>query len=408
MNLLYNIAIYLYSFAIKIAALFNKKANLWVRGRKNLFKDIKTKIKSGEQLIWFHASSLGEFEQGRPVMEEIKKKFPEKKILLTFFSPSGYEIRKNYEGADYIFYLPADTKRNASEFIRLVKPEMVFFIKYEFWFNYIDSLFKNNIPMYFFSVIFRKEQHFFKWYGGWFRKKLRKINWFFVQNNDSLKLLKNINIDNTSVCGDTRFDRVFEVTRNRKSFPLIEKFCEANNIILAGSTWPADEEILSQYIKASGHDVKFIIAPHETDLEHIESLIKKLNLPTLKYSEISETTVFDKKVLIIDCVGILLHLYQYASFAYIGGGFGKSIHNILEAATFGKPVIFGPNYGKFQEAIDLINIGGAFTINNYNDFKGIADKLLLDDQYLNARSKVCSDYVKSNLGATEIILNKIF
>lgn len=408
MSFFYNIAIYLYTFAIKIASLFNKKAKLWVNGRKNLFLNINSKINQKERIIWFHASSLGEFEQGRPVMEKIKKTFPHYKILLTFFSPSGYEIRKNYEGADYIFYLPSDTKKNANLFVNIVKPEMVFFIKYEFWYNYIDCLKKSNIPVYFFSVIFRKEQHFFKWYGGWFRKKLQKINWLFVQNNISLELLKNICITDASICGDTRFDRVFEVTQNRKEFPLIEQFCDKHKVILAGSSWPADEDILIEYINSSPPEIKFIIAPHEVHKEHIESIIQKLNTPFLKYSEISETAIIGKKLLIIDCIGILLHLYQYTSFAYIGGGFGKSIHNILEAATFGKPVVFGPNFRKFQEAVDLIEIGGAFAIKDYSDFKCIANRLMTDSYFLETSSNKCSDYVKNNIGATDIILNKIF
>jgi 3-deoxy-D-manno-octulosonic-acid transferase len=408
MNLLYNIAIYLYLTAINVASLFNKKAKLWRNGRKKQFELLRSKIKPEDRIFWFHASSLGEFEQGRPVMEKVKKEFPQIKILLTFFSPSGYEIRKNYEVADYVFYMPIDTKKNAVKFIDVVKPEMAFFIKYEFWFNYIDCLFKKNIPVYFFSVIFRKDQHFFKWYGSWFRQNLKKINWFFVQNIDSIDLLKRIQVDNVSLCGDTRFDRVFEVTQNKKSFPLIEKFCGGNKIVLAGSSWPADEEILAEYIKTSDPDVKFIIAPHEIHKEHLESIIQKLKVPFIKYSKISNENIPDKKVLIVDCIGILLHLYQYASFAYIGGGFGKSIHNILEAATFGKPVIFGPNFNKFQEAKDLVRLGGAFKIQNYDDFKIISDKLLSNKNYLNERSFVCANYVKENTGATKIIFNKIF
>ena len=407
MNLLYNIAIYLYLAAINVASLFNKKAKRWINGRKNQFELLKPKIKQEDRIFWFHASSLGEFEQGRPVMEKVKKEFPQIKILLTFFSPSGYEIRKNYEVADYVFYMPIDTKKNAVKFIDVVKPEMVFFIKYEFWFNYIDCLFKKNIPVYFFSVIFRKDQYFFKWYGSWFRQKLKKINWFFVQNIDSIDLLKSIQIDNVSLCGDTRFDRVFEVTQNKKSFPLIEKFCGKSKIVLAGSSWPADEDILAEYSKTSDPEVKFIIAPHEIDKEHIESIIQKLKAPFIKYSEISGDNITDKKVLIVDCIGILLHLYQYASFAYVGGGFGKSIHNILEAATFGKPVIFGPNFNKFQEAKDLIKLGGAFKIRNYDDLRTISDKFLSNETYLNERSIICSNYVKENTGATKIIFNKI-
>lgn len=408
MRILYNIAVFLYTSAIYIASLFNDKANLWVKGRKKIFENLRSAIKPGEKIFWFHASSLGEFEQGRPVMEEIKRTQPEVKILLSFFSPSGYEIRKNYEGADYIFYLPADTKKNSQKFLDIVKPEMVFFIKYEFWFNYIDCISRKNIPLFFFSVIFRKDQHFFRWYGSWFRKQLKKLNWIFVQDIASEELLKSINITNISICGDTRFDRVAEVAKNKKEFPLIKSFCGEDKIILAGSSWPADEDILTKFINDSGTGIKFIIAPHEIHKEHIESIMQKLKVQSVLYSELSHENLIDKKVLIIDCIGILLHLYQYSSFAYIGGGFGKSIHNILEAATFGKPVIFGPNFGKFREARDLIANGGAFCIKNEEDFKIISNKLLYDNSFSYVASSVCSAYVSENIGATKIITRKIF
>jgi len=407
MFFLYNISIFLYSGAVKIASLFNDKARKWVDGRKNWQVLLQQAINKEARYVWFHASSLGEFEQGRPVIEEFRSKYPQYKILLTFFSPSGYEVRKNYTGADYVCYLPADTRRNARKFIDTVDPAMVFFIKYEFWFNYIEAIHKKNIPLFFFSVKFRPGQHFFKWYGGWFRSMLRKINWIFVQDESSEKLLKNAGILNASVSGDTRFDRVLSVSLQKKSFPLFAQFAENAEIMVAGSTWPPDEEMLVELINKFSGKLKFIIAPHEIHPERIRSFQQRIQVASVKFSEANEQNIKSAGVLIIDSIGILLHIYQYARFAYIGGGFGKNIHNILEAATFGVPVIFGPNYHKFQEAIDLIQLGGAFPVSDYKEFECIIDKLIIDNPYQEKCSAICRDFVLNSAGATPMIMEKV-
>jgi len=388
-------------------SLFNNKAKKWIDGRKNIFSNIKNEVPQNSKIIWVHASSLGEFEQGRTLIEKIKDNYPQYKILLTFFSPSGYDVRKNYESADYIYYLPIDTPLNAKKFVEIVKPEMVFFIKYEYWYNYLKELNKLKTPVYYISTIFRNNQYFFKWYGKWFLAQLKKINKFFVQDINSQEILKKAGITNSIICGDTRFDRVFYVTQNKKSFPLIEKFCDGKKVILAGSSWPPDENILAEYIKSADPSVKFIITPHIVDDAHINEIQQKIG-KSLLYSQLTNDSDFNSKILIIDYIGILLHLYQYATIAYIGGGFGKSIHNILEAATFGKPVVFGPHYQKFKEADDLIKLGGGFSINNIDQFTKIANKLLYNPEFLEKTSEICSSYVQNNIGGTEIIIKDIF
>lgn len=408
LQIVYNISIRLYLLAIYIAAAFNSKARLWIKGRRNILKKIGESINIEDRIIWFHAASLGEFEQGRPVIEEIKKRQPEYKILLTFFSPSGYEIRKNYEGADYIFYLPMDTPRNAWNFVRIVEPEIVFFIKYEFWFNYIRFLGMNDIPVYFISVIFRRNQHFFKRWGFWFRKRLKNITWFFVQNKGSFELLDSIDIQNKSLSSDTRIDRVWAVSQMRKPFPLVETFAQSQPVLLTGSSWPPDEDLLIKFINQNPGRYRYIIAPHEIHPERIDDFAGKVNAKCLKYSEANEENIEKAEVLFIDSIGILLHLYQYSKAAYIGGGFGKNIHNILEAATFGKPVLFGPNYHKFQEAHDLLELGGAFCIHDFEEFSRKATELLNDESTYRKASDICSSYVERKRGATEQILKKVF
>lgn len=406
--LLYTLSLYLYRAAILLASPFNKKAQQWTRGRKGLFKRLKEALHDESHLIWFHAASLGEFEQGRPLMEAIKQRHPEYKILLTFFSPSGYEVRKNYSGADYIFYLPLDTPRNARKFVEIAHPEMVFFIKYEFWFNTIHYLNQKEIPLYYVSAIFRSNQHFFKHYGGWFRKQLKKINWFFVQNESSAALLKSIGIARVSICGDTRFDRVWSVAQDRRAFPEVASFAEGQPVLLAGSTWPPDEELLIQLLNDHPGKFRCIIAPHEIDHQRMDAFAQKVNATCIKYSEIQTKDPASASVLFIDNIGILLHLYQYAHIAYIGGGFGKNIHNILEAATFAKPVVFGPNYHKFQEAKDLLALGGAFCVHDYAETNTIIMKLMDDSGFYRNSAETCSRYVQQNLGGTDHILSKVF
>lgn len=402
----YNIAIFTYYFLIKLASLFNPKAKLWIDGRKGIFDKMASQIKTGEDIAWFHAASLGEFEQGRPVMEAFRKKYPAYKILLTFFSPSGFEIRKNYEGADYIFYLPMDTPRQAKRFIRHANPKMVVFIKYEFWFNYIRILHGKGIPVFIVSAIFRKEQHFFKGYGGWFRNMLRKFSYFFVQNQESYDLLRSIGISSVVISGDTRFDRVQEIAGNKKSFPLIEQFVAGYRVLLAGSSWPPDEDILRRI--PDNPELKIIIAPHEIHEDHIAAIENKLGKEkTLRYSKANEGNILQAKILIIDGMGFLSSLYQYCEVAYIGGGFGKAIHNILEAVTFGKPVIFGPAHEKFKEAVDLIKLGGAFAVNGEKEFIEIFDRLLQDHTFYRNASEICKGYVEENCGATKLIIDML-
>jgi 3-deoxy-D-manno-octulosonic-acid transferase len=406
MSALYNFAIFIYHFLIKISSLFNDKAKLWVQGRKNLLTRISQEVNYKDEIIWFHAASLGEFEQGRPVMEAFRKKYPSFKILLTFFSPSGYEIRKNFEGADYVFYLPIDTPGNAKQFIQLVNPKIAVFIKYEFWYNYIQILQGKKIPVFIISAIFRKEQHFFKWYGSWFRKMLSRFSYFFVQNQESFGLLRSIGIDKVLISGDTRFDRVQDIARNKKSFPLIEKFAVGHKVLLAGSSWPTDEAIIQKLPENLA--LKIIIAPHEIHEEHIAAIENRFGKnKTLRNSKADEASIVKAEILIIDGMGFLSSLYQYCDIAYIGGGFGKAIHNILEAVTFGKPVIFGPTYHKFKEAVDLIELGGAFTIKNEHEFIEVFNSLLKDPTFYLETSKICREYVEKNCGATASILDKV-
>jgi len=349
MNFLYNLSISLYSILTRLSAPFNIKAKQISEGRAQTFARIKEKMKPDKPIIWVHCASLGEFEQGRPLIEAIRKQHPKYQIFLSFFSPSGYEIRKNYDLAETIIYLPADTKSNAKKLIDLVRPEIVFFVKYEFWFHYISELKKRNIPLYLVSAIFRENQMFFKntLVGKWYRKMLPNFEHFFVQDNQSIQLLATIGITQVTKAGDTRFDRVAKIARNGKSILLVEKFKGNSQLVVAGSTWKPDEELLVDYIH-SHPDTKFIIAPHETKRGNVERLINLLKTTVICYTEASDETVMNRQVLIVDTIGILSSIYKYADLAYIGGGFGVGIHNTLEAAIFGMPILFGPNYLKFN------------------------------------------------------------
>jgi len=419
----YNIFIILFKTGAHIAALFNAKAKKWIYGRNRIWQTLESEVGNQEsKVIWIHCASLGEFEQGRPVIEKLRAQAPRYKILLTFFSPSGYEIRKNYPGADWVFYLPMDGQQNAKRFLKIINPSLVVFVKYEFWYYYLKSIKQNNIPLLLISALFRENSVFFKWYGGLQRKMLSFFDHLFVQNETSKKLLDNIGLsDNSSVCGDTRFDRVIEIAEGFTAIPGIEKFIGNSKTIVAGSTWPGDEEALQKTLKAiNDPSLKLIVAPHEINKEHTAQ-VQKLFPGSILYSQLiaddqqpvsgpsssSGQQPATSNTLIIDNIGMLSRLYNYATITYIGGGFGKGIHNTLEAAVYGKPVLFGPAYHKFNEAIDLVSNGGAISINNAEDCISAIQKLIRDDSAYIRSSEKSKDYVYSNKGATEKIMNYI-
>ena len=406
MKVLYNIGIEIFSFLAHLLSPFNSKVSLWVKGHKDWVGKIAGKIKPGDSTVWIHCASLGEFEQGRPVIEAIKGERPDLKIILTFFSPSGFEVRKNYSEVDCVSYLPADTLRNAEKFIGLVRPVFVIFVKYEFWNNYISVLYRNRIPLYLISAIFRPEQHFFKWYGSFFRMILKKFKWIFVQDQQSFNLLSGIGINNISLAGDTRFDRVVKITGTARDITPLEQFRGKEKLFLAGSSWKQDEEIIAQYINSFPGRMKWVFAPHEIDEQNIERLEKLFKVGCIRFSEFKEASE-DMRVMIIDNIGMLSSAYRYAHIASIGGGFGKGIHNILEPACWGIPVLFGPNHEKFREAVELIKAGGAQAFTTYDDFKRILDGWLTDSNLYSASAKAAGNYVKGNTGATEIIFNEI-
>ena len=409
MILLYNFSIFIYSLLIKLATPFNVKASQINKGRQLLFKELPFKINHQRPVIWIHCASLGEFEQGRPLIEAIKKDHPNYQIFLTFFSPSGYEIRKNYDLADYIYYLPSDTRSNARRLIKLVNPEKVFFVKYEFWFHYIKELGKKNIPVYLVSAIFRENQLFFKnspW-ARWYRKMLFGFNHFFVQDEQSVKLLSRLGINKVTKAGDTRFDRVAGIAKNGKNLPLIEQFKENHQLVVAGSSWKPDEELLAEFIHLNP-STKFIIAPHETKRGNIDRLINLLKTSVICYTEATLETVKDKQVIIVDTIGILSSIYRYADIAYIGGGFGVGIHNTLEAAIFGMPILFGPNYLKFNEATSMVKLKVAYPIENSDELNNTLSTLLADTGKRSDIAEKCMSYTKQNLGATQTIMNIVF
>ena len=399
----YNIAIYCYGLALRLAAPFNNRARLWVDGRKNEPNWSKLNLKSGKR-IWFHCASLGEFEQARPLIERLRNERKEDTIILTFFSPSGFEIRKNYEGADLVAYLPLDTPENAGTFIARLKPDLVFFVKYEFWFNYLNQLKNQNIPVILFSAVFRPNQVFFKWYGGLFRQILKTFSHIFVQNNSSKVLLENIGIK-ASVANDTRFDRVYQIAQSRKSFPLVELFKSNAKIFIAGSTWQRDEELLIKLINENIlPDYKFIIAPHNINPARVDEIINELKPAAVRFSALSAENVVTSKVIVVDNIGNLASLYTYADIAYIGGGFNASVHNILEAAINNIPVLFGPHHQKSEEAKELVALQLAFTISDYD---GLNEKIryavshLVTDSLYKLKVK---DYMQAHLGGSETVL----
>ena len=403
MLLLYNIGLRLYFIIVYLASLFNKKAGLWIKGRKN------NEFIRIPGCFWFHCASLGEFEQGRPVLERLKELYPANKIIITFFSSSGYEGRKNTPLADAVYYLPLDTGKNARNFIDAIQPQLAVFTKYEYWYHFYNELNRRDIPLYIISGIFRPGQVFFKWYGNLHRKMLTFVNWFFVQDVQSKQLLEKIGVDKVSVSGDTRFDRVWVNAQQPKDIPVIAEFKNAQKVFIAGSTWPPDEHLIAGLI--SRHpDWKFIIAPHEINEEKIKSLLGLLPEDSvMRFSRFpsSNSPVSAYQTFIIDNIGMLSSLYQYGDIAYVGGGFGAGIHNTLEAAAFGLPVIFGPNYSKFKEANDLIALQAGFTVKDEADLQAIAGSLINDEQLRSLAGEKAGNYVERNIGATETIINHI-
>lgn len=448
---MYNIAIYIYLIGVAIGSLFNKKIKKMWRGEREAVDLLKEKVDPTAKYVWFHAASLGEFEQGRPLIEQLKATHPEYKILLTFFSPSGYEVRKNYEGADIVCYLPLDTIRNARRFLRAVHPVMAFFIKYEFWYNYLHILRHRGVPVYSVSSIFRPGQVFFKWYGRNYAKVLHCITHFFVQNEVSLQLLKGIGIDEATVVGDTRFDRVLQIKEQAKELPIVEAFkgingkgdackddlsedackgalaedackedlsedackgdlsengCKGCKVFVAGSSWQPDEDIFIRFFN-DHPDWKLIIAPHVIGEDHLAYILDKLQMKAVRYTQATEQSAAEARCLIIDCFGLLSTIYRYGEIAYVGGGFGVGIHNVPEAAVWGVPVLFGPNNKRFQEAQDLLACKGSFEVTDYDSFNTIISRLISDDKFRHQCGEASANYVKSRSGATDIIMKSV-
>lgn len=404
----YNLLLILAAQVVKILALFSPKMKLFVNGRKTVFQTLRNNIKPEDKTIWFHAASLGEYEQGLPVMEKMKAEFPDHKIVLSFFSPSGYEVRKNNTVADLTVYLPLDTQSNAKQWLKTVHPEWVFFIKYEYWPNYLNELRKAQIKTYLISGIFREKQAFFKWYGGFYRKALKTFDFFFVQNESSKKLLQSIGYQNVKISGDTRFDRVVSILDRDNTLNFIEQFKNNTPTIVIGSSWPKDEHLLVNYINESHRDVKFIIAPHNIKTEQIAHLQSQLSKPSVLFSEKEHQKLSDFQVFIIDTIGILTKIYRYADIAYVGGGFGHpGVHNILEPATFGIPIVIGPHYSHFAEATALVHLEGCVSISNENELHDAFDHLIANDDIRHEKGHICGTFVQMNKGATEIILKHL-
>ncbi len=401
MNFTYRVFVAFIRLVLPVIALFNKKIKLFVKGRKETLSKIQSL--KGQETIWFHVASLGEFEQARPIIEEVKKEHPKYKILITFFSPSGYEIRKNYALADVVCYLPLDSKSNAEQFVRIVNPKLAIFVKYEFWPNFLFALQKQNCKTILVSGIFRENQIFFEWYGKLMRKALMTFDHFFVQNSESKELLKSLAFGNVTISGDTRFDRVAKILHQKTSLGFVEKFKEDQQTVVAGSTWKEDENILVPFINKS-QNTKFIIAPHNINKKSVLALKDRISKSVILYSEMEGKLIDEYEVLIVDTIGLLTKVYAYADMAYVGGGFKTGLHNILEPATFGIPIVIGDKFDKFQEAIDLVKLGGCFSISNAKGMDTIFDKILNDVAFRELSGKIAGDYIQENRGATEKII----
>ena len=407
---MYNIIIYIYLLGVAIASRWDGKIRKMWRGERDAFDVLREKVDPNARYLWFHAASLGEFEQGRPIMERLRKTHPEYKILLTFFSPSGYEVRKNYEGADIICYLPLDTPLNVRRFFHIIRPEMAFFIKYEFWWNYMTYMKKHDIPVYSVSSIFRPQQVFFRWYGYSYRRVLNCITKFFVQNERSRELLATLGINNVEITGDTRFDRVLEIkqTASEKAadMPIVDAFAKGHKVFVAGSSWPPDEDIFIRYFNEH-KDWRIVIAPHVIGEDHLQQILSKLKRSAVRYTKTSLEEAAKADCLIIDCFGLLSSIYSCAKVTYVGGGFGVGIHNVLEAAVWNVPVIFGPNNKRFQEAQELLAVRGGMEIGSYEDFSQLMQRFDADSQYLQTASDAAGGYVKTKSGAADKVLREV-
>lgn len=407
---MYNIIIYIYLLGVAIASRWNEKIRKMWRGEREAFSVLRENVDKEARYLWFHAASLGEFEQGRPIMERLRRNHPEYKILLTFFSPSGYEVRKNYEGADIVCYLPLDTPLNVRRFFKCIKPEMAFFIKYEFWWNYMTYMKRNNIPVYSVSSIFRPQQVFFRWYGHSYRRVLNCITKFFVQNERSRELLATLGLDNVEITGDTRFDRVLEIkqaaTQKAADMPIVDAFAKGYKVFVAGSSWPPDEDIFIKYFNIHT-DWRIVIAPHVIGEEHLQQILSKLNRTAVRYTKTTPEEAAKADCLIIDCFGLLSSIYSCAKVTYVGGGFGVGIHNVLEAAVWNVPVVFGPNNKRFQEAQELLAAKGGMEISCYDDFEKLMNRFDNDAGYLKSSADAAGEYVKTKSGAADKVLRGV-
>ncbi|WP_298502260.1 glycosyltransferase N-terminal domain-containing protein [uncultured Maribacter sp.] len=407
MYFFYNTIISVAAILLRVIALFSPKISLFVKGRKDVFSALRKNISALDKTIWIHVASLGEFEQGLPVIEKLKSIYPKYKILITFFSPSGYEVKKNTTAGDIVTYLPLDTKKNVLQFLNTVQPELAIFVKYEVWPNYLRELQKRKIPTILLSAIFKKEHIYFKTYGGFMRKTLSKFTHIFVQNDTSKELLDTINYENVSISGDTRFDRVAEILRRDNSLDFISNFKGASKCFITGSSWPEDEAIITPYINQCSRNVKYIIAPHNIKADHILALKTSINKAVICYSEIQNKNIADYDVLIIDTIGLLTKIYSYAEITYVGGGFSTGLHNTLEPAVFGVPVIIGPNFSGFKEAEDLVKLKGVLPVSSTSEFEKLMNKFLEDSDFLKTTSTINKNYVQNNTGASIQILDYI-
>jgi 3-deoxy-D-manno-octulosonic-acid transferase len=405
---LYSIAIFLYGIAIRMASPFSEKARLWIKGRKDWEDGLNQAIQSrqGGKRIWFHCASLGEFEQGRPIIECIRRDYPHLTILLTFFSPEGYEPRKNYPCVDLVSYLPLDTRRNALRFLDIARPDLAIFIKYEYWQNYLREMFRQNIPVFMVSAVFRRNQFFFRFYGRWALQTLKGIRHFFLQNEDSGKILEEFEIRNFSISGDTRIDRVWTAVQEERSFPLVERFLHGKPCLMGGSTWQADERILKQMLDVLP-DWKFVVVPHEIDEDNVRRVTDLFGEETVRYTQANEESVTNYRVLVVDTLGMLTHLYRYAQLTFIGSGFGDAIHSILEPAAFGMPIFFGPKYHRFQEAVDLVAQKGVFSIRSAEELEPLLRHFAANEDERKRTGEICRRYIEERKGATQKVLDEL-